>query len=214
MPENIDDFLATRYQSVGTTTFSGANSYTQTANGTLAIDLASQNSYDRLVVNSSFAVLDGTLALNVHNGFVGNTGDTYQVVFGNTLGTFAAVTGNDLGGGLKLNKITDPIGVSLLVAMPGDTDLNKAVEFEDLNNLLTNYGLSGFTGIVQWNAGDFNDDHAVTFDDLNTLLSNYGLQAPLAAAAAPVPEPSTLVLVVIGLVGIGTARRCNPRTQP
>ena len=119
MPENIDNFIAARTQPVGITAFSGTNSYTQTATGTLAIDLVSQTSFDQLVLNSGTATLDGTLALTVHDGFVGNTGDYYQVVVGGTAGTFATVTGNDLGGGLKLNKTTDITGIYLLVALPG-----------------------------------------------------------------------------------------------
>jgi hypothetical protein len=83
-----------------------------------------------------------------------------------------------------------------LAQYPGDTDGNGIVNFDDLNTLLTNYGLPG--GFAQ---GDFDGNGIVEFADLNTLLTNYGTSAPTLSALAPVPEPSGVMLAAVGLIG-------------
>lgn len=79
-----------------------------------------------------------------------------------------------------------------LPAVRGDTNGDNVVNFDDLNTLLTNYGLPG--GYTQ---GDFDGNGAVEFDDLNMLLTSYGMTVmPQSTQIAPVPEPGTLVLVL------------------
>ncbi len=79
-----------------------------------------------------------------------------------------------------------------LPAVRGDTNGDNVVNFDDLNTLLTNYGLPG--GYTQ---GDFDGNGTVQFDDLNMLLTSYGMTVmPQSTLIAPVPEPGTLVLVL------------------
>ena len=182
--------------------------YTQAAAGKLEIELASAASFDRLDISGA-AALNGSLDVALYNGFQPHTGDFFADIYsaGSVTGAFGSVTGTNLGGGLLLNPISAASSLSLLAALPGDANLNRTADFTDLGILLNNYNSTGFSGIAQWNAGDFNDDHAVNFTDLGILLNNYNQHAPLAAANASVPEPSTLLLAVVALCGVGYARR-------
>ncbi|HRQ76944.1 MAG TPA: hypothetical protein PK098_13605 [Phycisphaerales bacterium] len=65
----------------GTLTISGT--FEQSATGRLAVDLFSANPEDnaRLVVNGH-AVLDGTLEINLRNGFIPSPGDEFRIVQG------------------------------------------------------------------------------------------------------------------------------------
>lgn len=53
---------------------------------------------------------------------------------------------------------------------PGDTNGDRVVNFVDLNNVLSDYGLTG-----PGRAGDVNGDNSVNFEDLNIVLSNFGV---------------------------------------
>jgi alpha-amylase len=53
-------------------------------------------------------------------------------------------------------------------ALAGDTDLNGTVNIHDLQDLLGNFGQSGF-----WDQGNFNGDATVDISDLQALLSNF-----------------------------------------
>lgn len=55
----------------------------------------------------------------------------------------------------------------------GDSNADDAVNFLDLNNVLSDYGLLGM-----WREGDVNKDGVCDFTDLNLVLSNYGENCP------------------------------------
>jgi endonuclease/exonuclease/phosphatase family metal-dependent hydrolase len=57
----------------------------------------------------------------------------------------------------------------IVAACEGDTNGDGAVNFVDLNAVLSDFGLSG-SGL----AGDVNGDEVVNFTDLNSVLSNFG----------------------------------------
>lgn len=77
----------------------------------------------------------------------------------------------------------------LVGTLPGDTDLNKAVEFADFLALADNFGTQG-----GWAEGDFDGSGDVQFADFLTLAGNFGQPVPLAVA---VPEPAAGVTFLI-----------------
>ena len=85
---------------------------------------------------------------------------------------------------------------------PGDANGDDVVDFTDLGILLNSYNLAG-----TFATGDFNNSGTVDFTDLGILLNNYNLHAPALTPAAAVPEPSTLALAAIGVLGLLIAAR-------
>ena len=77
----------------------------------------------------------------------------------------------------------------------GDTNDDGVVDIVDLNNVRNNFGATGL--------GDTDGNGTVDITDLNNVRNNFGATAPAAAT----PEPSSLVLVGLGLAGLLAARR-------
>ncbi|MEN6450538.1 MAG: autotransporter-associated beta strand repeat-containing protein [Thermoguttaceae bacterium] len=94
--------------------------------------------------------------------------------------------------------------ITAKVALLGDTDMGGTVNNDDLARLLS--ALGGADCV--WQQGDFNYDSKVNNDDLAMLLSNLGKtfagfgSAKAQALGGAVPEPSTLVLLTAGLIGL------------
>ncbi|MGZ5567394.1 MAG: hypothetical protein ACXWKG_10295, partial [Limisphaerales bacterium] len=85
---------------IGTATFTTGNTYIQTANGTLAIDIAGDTSFDFITIdtNAPFALgssIDGTIAVNLLNGYVPALGQTFDVVKAVIVTCTAAVVANN-----------------------------------------------------------------------------------------------------------------------
>jgi outer membrane autotransporter protein len=95
---------------VDTLTITGA--YTQTSTGTLTLEVGGPDAgidFDQLVVDGS-ATLDGTLVIQLVNGFLPNSGDQFTVL------TCAAENGAfaQLGGdGGRFTALYDPMDVTL-----------------------------------------------------------------------------------------------------
>ena len=95
--------------------------------------------------------------------------------------------------------VTQWEGFRLSPAMPGDANLDNKVDIIDLTKVLTSYNQSG----LSWTDGDFNGDGKVDINDLTIVLSHYNQSFGASAGGlAPVPEPGTLVLLGVALLGL------------
>ena len=83
--------------------------------------------------------------------------------------------------------------------IPGDANLDGKVDVNDLTIVLSNFGQ---TAGMDWSTGDFNGDGRVDVNDLTTVLSHFGSSARSSAGMASVPEPSAVLLIGAGVVGL------------
>jgi hypothetical protein len=81
----------------------------------------------------------------------------------------------------------------------GDTDLNKEVNFADFVQLSTNFGQAG-----GWAQGDFDGSGDIQFADFVQLSTNFGKPN---IAAASVPEPNFLSLMLLAGISVCVVRR-------
>lgn len=96
-----------------------------------------------------------------------------------------------------------------------DTNLDQAVDFDDLLKLAQNYDATGLDPLVSWTSGDSNFDGTVNFDDLLLLAQLYGgsvslqgmnmdqamhdaFESHMALAFSMVPEPTSLAALALG----------------
>ena len=85
---------------------------------------------------------------------------------------------------------------------PGDVNMDGPVDIFDINLISSNWGSTG-------PAGDANGDGIVDIVDINLVSSNW------TSAVLPIPEPSTLVLAVLGtLVILAQAVVCRRPRRP
>ncbi len=88
----------------------------------------------------------------------------------------------------------------------GDANLDGEFNSGDLVVVLSSGTYESGADSV-WSTGDFNGDGKTTTSDLVAALSDGGYEVGPRAAVAAVPEPSTLLLVCLGLCGIAAKRR-------
>ncbi len=141
--------------------------------------------------------------LGTEGGFDYFFGDIAEIVLynGTTLGTRDTQ--------IVTNYLGEKYGITSadLADLPGDTNTDYQVNFDDLLTLAQNYGMSG-----NRNAGDFNGDGVINFDDLLLLAQNYGsgvgtlvlptgtsetFASDFALAQSMAPEPTALALLAL-----------------
>lgn len=103
-----------------------------------------------------------------------------------------AVDDTDLTQWLSVAATHNGFGEAYLL---GDSNLDGTVNATDLNNLALNWQQN----VALWSGGDFTADGVVDSADLTALALTWQQSVPMATSAAPVPEPSALLLTIIGL---------------
>ena len=81
---------------------------------------------------------------------------------------------------------------------PGDANGDGKVDINDLTVVLSNFGRTG----CAWSQGSMDGDSTgkVDINDLTIVLSNFGVT--YGAGIKAVPEPSIIVLLAIGVIGL------------
>ncbi len=117
-------------------------------------------------------------------------------------GSWASWASDDIGlassGRDSINTAVEATNVGFRVASvleAGDANCDGSVNGADLGAVLANFSKTGMT----WSQGDFNGDGTVNGADLGAVLANFNKSVNATAA---VPEPSTLILLGIGAIGL------------
>jgi autotransporter-associated beta strand protein len=165
--------------SVGSLSMSAGSSIVMEIGGTTP---ASQ--YDQLLASGALT-LDGRLEVALINGFSPLVGASFNLFDGTISGVFDTLDLEPLGAGLSWNtsQLYTTGVLSVVAGQPGDFDLDGDVDGRDLLIWQRNTSL----GL------------------LSDWQSNYGGGA-LTTINTPVPEPSSIVLVLLGFYSLSRKR--------
>ena len=85
--------------------------------------------------------------------------------------------------------------------LPGDANGDGVVSADDYASVQVNFGDTGVPGIP----GDATGDGVVSADDYGSVQMHFGDTGEMGSV--PVPEPTTMVLLTLGVLGLLTRRR-------
>ena len=208
--------------SLGTAT---VDAFSQTASGIWSVELTGESpstKHDQLNVTAD-AKLDGVMAIQADNSYTDpdlrGTHDDFTVMTAESVtGTFRNIEydGNPLtptflksdgstyshqGNGLFRNVQYDSTSVVFtnLNALEGDADGDIDVDITDFHILTTNFDSLGVNSETnEWTTADFDVDGDVDITDFNFVVRNYSPNGYGNFLGNQVPEPNTLLLVVMG----------------
>ena len=199
-------------QSPGLSSFGGSVHLGSGAH--LQIELAGTDrgtEYDALDIARA-ATISGQLTVSLLNGFAPSLGDTFEFVTAveSLTGTFANESLPNLGSLLKMQTFYSPNAVMLAVipSLTGDYNADGTVDAADYTAWRD---LLGQTGIGLPADGDLSG--TVDLADYNLWKTNFGMTTPAILKAATVPEPSSLLLLALGLVATVRFRKDRSRVK-
>jgi len=183
--------------------------FTQNAGGILDIELAGISpgtSFDQLVV-AGLASLSGTLAVSLLDGFVPAAGDVFAIVTGGRIsGAFDDVLLPTLDSGFlwDLDYHSNEVLLSVVPVFSADFNNDGIVDGDDLAIWQNAFGA---TADANADGDGYSDGH-----DFLTWQQQFGSGMSALEASQAVPEPSGLVLLVLGAAGLlrrGDRGRCQ-----
>jgi len=160
--------------------------------------------YDVLDVLDT-ATLDGILNVTLIDGFEPVLGDTFDVLLAGVevVGTFATENFPSFNGlTFHTNYFSNLVQLEVIedlgpMCIAGDTsDCDGVVNIDDLNAVRNLFGTGDGSNSNGIPGDTFPFDGFVNIDDLNSVRNNFGTMAP-----APVPEPGTLRLILLAVIG-------------
>ncbi len=141
--------------------------------------------FDRLNIAGTMD-LGGALQISLLGGYMPSLGDSFQVLIaGNRNGMFDSILGTDLGGGLLLDVLYGFNNVTLQVVsagLAGDFDFDADVDGADF---------------LKWQRAE--SPIPMSTSDLADWEANFGVVGPPSSASAAVPEPTSGILLILGL---------------
>ncbi len=193
--------------SPGTMTIGGL---TMNAGSTLNFELGASDRDHIVLTGDGNVVLDGILNLSLLDGFMPTPGQSFALfegAVGSITGAFDVING-PLFNGLTFDVLQNASSVMLQVVesdfLPGDFNHDGVVNGADLTNWQTGFGASGFATHAQ---GDADGDAAVDGADFLAWQRQLGAVTPEAAAVGSAPEPGTLPLLAISVLGLAVRAR-------
>lgn len=182
--------------------------YTQRAGSTLEISLGpgsiAGTDYDLLDVAGGIDIKGGDLTILLDDGFSPTFGDTFDILdFSSFVGSFDLIQLPGLAGDLawSTKNLTSTGEISVIAA--GDFDEDGDVDNADLAIWNGGFGSSSATR----SQGDSNGDGLVSSADFFAWQRTFGMSATLLSAVSTVPEPSTGLLLTLGLIATAGRRR-------
>lgn len=177
--------------------------YQQSNEGELFVELqgTALNAFDRLVASGD-AVIDGYLNLDIDGAFVPALGNTFNILTANTVtGSFdyKDISGMPAGLTFAVKYLTNAVQVQVVNKpfFSADFDDDGDVDPTDLAIWQNAFHLNQL--------GDANGDNITDIADFTLWRDQFG-SGPVPFAS-PVPEPGTIGLGLLGLLGVGMRRR-------
>jgi hypothetical protein len=187
----------------------GSNSFSNNlqfgAQDNLYVDISGNGpgEFDTLAVGGE-AALDGSLMVSLASGFEPSAGDSFDILTatGGIQDTFTTESLPTLPDDLQWFVNYSPTALSLVTTVVADFNEDGNVNGDDTTNWGTGFGSPDATH-MQGDADNDNDSDGADFLVWQRQLGN-GVSG--LASNVAVPEPSTLLLSLLGLSAIGMRR--------
>jgi T5SS/PEP-CTERM-associated repeat protein len=166
--------------------------------------------YDSLTIAGT-ASLSGALDVVLLGGFIPSPGQSFNILTaaGGLDGTFDTTNLPALAGGLYFNLAYTPTAINLSVAgILGDYNRNGTIDASDYVVWRKTVSQSGPAL-----AADGNNDGHIDSGDFAIWRTSYGAQAAGSGASftATIPEPTSLVMLLIAAAALPLRARCTNR---